>query len=111
MIPAGRGVNGNREEPVRLPVVTEIGAYVAPGGTVTTREFVPADVTAAPAPPNRTMFDAGVALNPEPESVTEIPGIPDEGENDVITGTSPHAGAVRNMVNATKIFRIYHPHK
>jgi hypothetical protein len=57
------------------------------------------------------MFDEGVALNPEPKSVTEIPETPDDGETDEITGTSPHAGAVTNMMNATIVFRMNQPPK
>jgi hypothetical protein len=107
--PRGRGVNGDCENAVRLPVVTETGAYVAPGGTVATRDVVPADITTAPTPPNRTMFDEGVALNPEPEIVTEIPGMPDEGEIDVMTGTPAHTGTMTNIMNATILFGINNP--
>jgi len=106
LIVAGRGVNDTHEEAVRPPVVTVIGAYVAPRGAVTMRDVSLANVTAATTPPNRTTFDETVPLNPEPEIVIVLPGTPDNGEIDVITGTPPQTRTARNRVVATTIVRM-----
>jgi hypothetical protein len=71
---------------------------------MTVREVALAAFTSAATPPNRTIFSDGVALNPEPEIRTELPGTPVEGETDVMSGIPPHAGAVaRRTIAAMKL--------
>jgi hypothetical protein len=54
---------------------TDTCEYVAPNGTVTIKEVVLALVTVAFVAPKCTMLFAAVLLNPEPEIVTDEPGI------------------------------------
>ena len=70
-------------------MVTVIGAYVAPAGTVTVNEVAVAEVTVARILPKKTKFPAGLVLKLLPVMVTDAPNGADNGFMDVITGAVP----------------------
>ena len=78
---------------------TDIGSYVDPSGTITVRLVGLAAVTVAIVAPKNTILPAGVAPNPVPVIVTDVPAIPVAGLNEVITGGKAPV-CVRLMVYA-----------
>lgn len=66
-------VKGRSEAAVSAATVTASDPVVAPGGTVTVRLVVVAEVTAVATPLNSTVFPAGVGLHPWPWMVTRVP--------------------------------------
>ena len=74
---------------VRCPFVTVMGAYVAPGGTVTVMVVAVAEVTVARILPKNTKLPAGLVLKLLPVIVTEAPNGAESGLKDVITGAAP----------------------
>ncbi len=74
---------------VRCPFVTVIGAYVAPGGTVTVKDVALAAITVARMLPKKTKLPAGFVLKLLPLIVTEAPKGADSGLMEVITGAAP----------------------
>lgn len=67
-------------------MVTDIGRWVAPTGTVTVRVVAVAPVTVAFAPPKYTVLFAGVALKLVPVIVREAPDAALVGEKEVMVG-------------------------
>jgi hypothetical protein len=63
-----------------------MGPGVAPTGTVAIRVPVVAEVTVPFTAPKNTWLAEGVALNPLPCMVTEVPGTAERGENPCIKG-------------------------
>ena len=82
---------GTVEYAVRLFVVTVIGEYVAPVGTVTVSDDALAAVTVAFTAPKYTILLAGVVLKFVPEIVTDMPIAPEVGLKDVMVGACPKA--------------------
>jgi hypothetical protein len=83
-------------------IITEIGPYNAPTGIETDRLSVvdePASTVALVAP-KKTVLLPGVASKFEPAIVTVVvlPGMPDSGANDVITGGGPFTLMARVVV-------------
>jgi hypothetical protein len=69
-----------------LFVVTVIGCYVAPEGTVTVNEVVVAADTVALTAPKKTILFAGVVLKLVPLMVTADPTAPELGAKELIVG-------------------------
>ena len=67
-------------------VVTVIGSYVVPKGTVTVSEVAEADETFAFIAPKKTTLLARLGLKFEPVMVTTAPIGPDWGEKELIIG-------------------------
>ncbi len=74
--------NGTAENPVSPFVITEMGFYSAPAGTVTISELELAEVTTALIEPKATILFAGLGSKPEPVIVIVVPILPDNGVNE-----------------------------
>ena len=77
---------GFPEYAVKPFVVTVIGKYVAPDGTVTVSVVSVAVLTNAFTPPKKTMLFTVVVLKLVPVIVTTLPTFPEAGENEIIVG-------------------------
>lgn len=62
------------------------GLLVAPAGTVTVNDVAVAAVTVAFAAPKYTILFAAVVLKLVPVIVTDVPIVPEAGENEVMVG-------------------------
>jgi hypothetical protein len=92
-------------------LVTEIGVYVAPAGTVTVSDVRDADLTVALVAPKNTILLLTVVLKFAPVIITVVPMGPEFGENDVIVGGAAtmipcHRVARRRRLDIRKVFIV-----
>jgi hypothetical protein len=113
--PPGKVTINGAEEYAVSPVVilvTVIGAYVAPTGTVTVRDIEEAELTDAFVAPKKTTLLPAVVLKFVPVIVTVVPIEPDAGENDVIVGCAVtiimcNKPTSKRRQNIRKVFIVY----
>jgi hypothetical protein len=92
-------------------LVTEIGAYVAPAGTVTVSDVGKAELTVDLVAPKKTILLLAVVLKFVPVIITVVPMGPEFGENDVIVGGAAtmvpcHILARRRRIDIRKVFIV-----
>jgi hypothetical protein len=85
--PTKVGINDQFALAARPLIVTVMGAYVAPEGTLTIRFVSVALSTGAAVAPNQTTFSAGVGLKFVPDIAIFVPITPEVGLTAVILET------------------------
>ncbi len=94
-----------------LPTVTTTLPVVAPLGTVAFMLVALHEVTLAVVPLNLTVLVPWLEPNPLPVIITDVPTVPEVGDNDVIEGAAKAANEKRsvNRTNTTRLRAMQPP--